>query len=97
MIAWAQKKADRLKLSSVDLRVMGVQDLCFPDNSFDATVTNDVFCSVPEPFPGLAEINRVLKPGGTAVFLEHVRSASRTLGRLMNRLPVDSQIRGNAH
>lgn len=86
MIELAKKKADRLKISGVELRVMDVQYLDFPDNYFDATVTNDVFCSVPDPILGLREIKRVLKPGGRAVFLEHVRSANRVIGWLMDRL-----------
>ncbi len=97
MIALAQKKADRLKLTSVDLRVMDVQDLDFPDNYFDATVTNDVFCSVPKPLLGLEEINRVLEPGGTAVFLEHMRSANKALGWLMDRLDPLTHKYGGMH
>ena len=44
---------------------------------FDTTITNDVFCSVPGPLLSLAEIERVLNPGGIAVFLEQVQSAKR--------------------
>jgi phosphatidylethanolamine/phosphatidyl-N-methylethanolamine N-methyltransferase len=85
MVALAKDKAARLA-REVDLRVMDVQKLDFPDNSFDAAIASFVFCSVPDPAMGLSEINRVLKPGGTAVFLEHVRSANRLIGWLMDRM-----------
>lgn len=39
------------------------------DNSFDVVVANQVFEHVPDPEPALAEIARVLKPGGTFLAL----------------------------
>ena len=40
--------------------------------AFDAAVVSLVLCSVPEQAPALAEIRRVLRPGGELRFLEHV-------------------------
>lgn len=57
----------------VNLSEMDVQALSFPNDSFDAVVCSYVFCTVPEPALGLAEIRRVLRPNGAAIFLEHVR------------------------
>lgn len=65
---------------------MDVQDLEFPDNSFDTVVTSCVFCSVPDPVKGLKEIRRVLKPGGQLLMLEHMRSHKKFLGKLMDWL-----------
>lgn len=67
-------------------RLGDVQALPFPDASFDAAVATFVFCSVPDPILGFTEIKRVLKPGGQAYLLEHVRSAHRLLGALMDLL-----------
>ena len=50
-----------------------VQDLPFDNAAFDHVVFTLVFCSVPDPARGLAEVRRVLKPGGSLVFIEHVR------------------------
>jgi ubiquinone/menaquinone biosynthesis C-methylase UbiE len=53
--------------------------LPFPDASFDAVVATLVLCTVPSPERVLDEVARVLKPGGTFAFLEHVAG---TGGRL---------------
>lgn len=97
MIELAKKKADRLELSGLDFRVMDVQNLDFPDNYFDAIVTTDVFCSVPDPIRGLRETKRVLKPDGIAVFLEHVRSANRAIGWLMDQVDPSIHKYGGMH
>jgi ubiquinone/menaquinone biosynthesis C-methylase UbiE len=55
--------------------VAGVGEaLPVPDASFDEAVAALVFCSVDDPATTLAEIRRVLKPGGRLRFFEHVRS-----------------------
>jgi ubiquinone/menaquinone biosynthesis C-methylase UbiE len=42
----------------------GAMDLPFPDHSFDAAVMALVIFFVPEPAKGVAEMTRVVKPGG---------------------------------
>ena len=54
--------------------------LLFDEASFDAAVVSLVLCSVPEPGHFLAEVQRVLKPGGQLRFFEHVRSSSPLIG-----------------
>lgn len=52
------------------------------DGSFDAAVCSLVLCSVPGQAAALAEIRRVLRPGGELRFYEHVRSNSWMVGLL---------------
>jgi ubiquinone/menaquinone biosynthesis C-methylase UbiE len=60
--------------------------LPFADASFDTVALTLVLCTVPEPDRGLAEIARVLKPGGRFLFLEHVRASDARLARWQDRL-----------
>lgn len=71
---------------NINLRQMDVQQLDFPDNTFDSIVATCVFCSVPDPHKGFAELRRVCKPDGKLILLEHVRSANRLLGLTMDLL-----------
>jgi ubiquinone/menaquinone biosynthesis C-methylase UbiE len=50
------------------------EHLPFDDETFDFAVCTLVLCTVPDPGAALAELRRVLKPGGRLLFLEHVRS-----------------------
>ncbi|HRX83973.1 MAG TPA: class I SAM-dependent methyltransferase [Phycisphaerae bacterium] len=65
---------------AVDLRGGDVRRLEFPNGSFDAVIATLVLCSVSDADRALAEIRRVLRPGGRFVFMEHVAApaGSRT-------------------
>jgi ubiquinone/menaquinone biosynthesis C-methylase UbiE len=71
-----------------------VQDLEFPDNSFDTVVTSCTFCSVPDPVQGLKEIRRVLKPDGQMLMFEHVRPGNFLLGAMMDLITPIVRKRG---
>jgi ubiquinone/menaquinone biosynthesis C-methylase UbiE len=60
--------------------------LPFPDDSFDTVVSTLVLCTVKDPARSLAEIDRVLRPGGALLFLEHVRSDDERIARWQDRL-----------
>ena len=57
-----------------------------PDESFDAAVACLMLCSVPDQATALAEVRRVLRPGGQLRFLEHVRAETPVLARVQRVL-----------
>ncbi len=62
------------------------EQLPFPDESFDTVVSTLVLCTVADPEAALDEIRRVLRPGGSLLFLEHVRAEEGRLARWQDRL-----------
>lgn len=71
---------------AAELVEAGAEDLPFDDASFDTAVFTLVLCTVPDPAAALAEAARVLRPGGTLLFLEHVRSEQPAVARWQDRL-----------
>jgi ubiquinone/menaquinone biosynthesis C-methylase UbiE len=59
--------------------------LPFEADSFDTVVCTLVLCTVSDPQRALAEIERVLRPGGRFLFLEHVRSDDPRMARWQDR------------
>ena len=60
--------------------------LPLPDAHVDTVVSTLVLCTVTDQPRTLAEIRRVLKPGGRLLFLEHVRSEEASVAAWQDRL-----------
>ncbi len=70
----------------------------FESGRFDTVVTTFTLCSVADPAAVLAEIRRVLRPGGTALFLEHGGAPDAGVAKWQRRIePVWKRIGGNCH
>lgn len=95
--AVAQRVGDHARVP-VQVRTAAAEALPFDDAAFDHIVSSLVFCSVSEPQRALAEIGRVLKPGGTLHMVEHVRPQSSCLAALFSTVtPAWSRIAHNCH
>ncbi len=71
-----------------ELRAASAEQLDLPDESVDAAVCTLVLCTVPDPARVVAEIRRVLKPGGKFFFIEHVAAEQGTTLRKVQNLLV---------
>jgi ubiquinone/menaquinone biosynthesis C-methylase UbiE len=94
----AARRAANLAVIPVEVRQAPAEDLPFDDDSFDHVVSSLVFCSVTQPMQALAEIERVLRPGGTLHMLEHVRPWPEPAAWIASAVtPVWSRVAGNCH
>lgn len=83
MLQQARARVGRLGLSA-ELVPGDVEQLAFPDASFDTVTATCVFCSVGNPVLGLQEVRRVTRPDGRVLLYEHVRPRGRLLGTLFD-------------
>ena len=70
---------------NADLRTASAQDTGLPAACADAVVSTLVLCSVPDLDATLAELHRILKPGGRLYFIEHVVADEGTWLRLLQK------------
>lgn len=83
MLRKAQRRTKELNLKTVsELRQMDARHLDFPDNHFDTVSALHVLSVVPDPRRVMAEIARVLRPGGEVVITNHFKRQQGVLASL---------------
>ncbi len=80
LLAEAEKHGMR-----VELLAASALELPYPDASMEHVVGTLVLCSVPDPEQVMREIKRVLKPGGSYVFIEHVAAKRGSFHALVQK------------
>src|SRR5262245_57146957 len=80
---------------AVDQRSRRCEELPFADGTFDWVVSTWTLCSIPDAGRALAEIYRVLRPGGRFLFLEHGLSDRPRVQRWQRRLNPIQRIVGD--
>lgn len=98
-VAWRLSAARRAE-SAVPVERTGLdgQRLEAPDRSFDAVLSTFTLCTIPDVDAALAEVARVLRPGGHLHFLEHGRSPDARVARWQDRLqPIQQRVAGGCH
>lgn len=97
MLERARPRAAALPFPT-DLREAGAEKMPFADAQFDTAVITFTLCTIPAPEAALAEVRRVLRPGGLLLFVEHTRSIQPLLGGVQDGLtPLWKIIGGGCH
>jgi SAM-dependent methyltransferase len=97
--AW-RLAADRVGATSVHVRRSDVdgQALSAPDGAYDSALSTWTLCTVPDAAAALAELHRVLRPGGTLHFVEHGLAPDEPVRRWQRRLePLQKRLFGGCH
>lgn len=78
----------RVAQTGLSVRMVGLsaETLPLPDDAFDTIVCTYTLCSIPDPASALAEMGRVLAPGGKLLFSEHGRASDDAVRRWQRRL-----------
>jgi ubiquinone/menaquinone biosynthesis C-methylase UbiE len=78
----------RVAQTGLSVRMVGLsaETLPLPDHGFDTIVCTYTLCTIPDPATALAEMRRVLAPGGKLLFSEHGRAPDESVRRWQQRL-----------
>lgn len=99
MLGRLAERAKKGGVAGAEPVLAGSGELPFEEGAFDVVVSTLVLCSVPDVGATLREIRRVLRPGGTLVFLEHVAADDRPDRLVWQRRvePFWKRVAGNCH
>lgn len=79
------RRAARSQGITLELHEVVAEGIDLPDASVDAVISSLVLCSVGDPGSVLAEVRRILRPGGRFSFAEHVAAEAGTPTRWAQR------------
>lgn len=97
LLDYAREEAAK-KGWAADIRQGFGEAIPFEDESFDTVVCTFTMCSVNDQAQSLAELRRVLRPGGTFLYAEHGRAPDVGIARWQERVdPLWSKLFGNCH
>ncbi|HYK33598.1 MAG TPA: class I SAM-dependent methyltransferase [Streptosporangiaceae bacterium] len=92
--------AQRIARCAVPIEFAGLDAGALPadDGSVDHVLSTWTLCTVPDPALALAEIRRVLRPGGSLHFAEHGLAPDEKVARFQHRFtPVQRRVFGGCH
>jgi SAM-dependent methyltransferase len=74
MLERARRNLRQTNIKNATFQEATAEDLPFPDESFDVVISNGVFNLIPDKARGLAEVFRILKPGGRLMIADQALS-----------------------
>jgi len=98
-VGW-ELSAERRAASPVPVARVGLdgQRLAAPDASYDAVLSTFTLCTIPDVEAALAEVRRVLRPGGTLHLLEHGLAPDARVAGWQRRLdPLQGRVAAGCH
>ena len=85
MLAYARRKIEQESWNHIQVTTGNAESLDFPDASFDCVTTFHVVSVVSQPDRMMAEIVRVVRPGGKILVINHFRSPRPWLANVIDR------------
>ena len=98
-LGWRLSERRRAR-SSVPVERIGLdgQSVAAEDASYDGALCTFTLCTIPDPIEALAEVRRLVRPGGTFAFLEHGLAPDERTQRWQHRLdPWQQRLAGGCH
>lgn len=97
LINRAEKTADQMPFD-VEFIERSCEEIPMDSKSMDTVLVTYALCSIPDVTKALAEINRVLKPGGELIFCEHGRAPDAAVHQWQDRItPAWRKVSGGCH
>jgi len=97
LLRMAGRKAQGARFP-VEFRNCSSENIPADDAAFDTVVSTWTLCTIPDPLQALREMKRVLKPGGTLLFVEHGLAPEHSVRVWQERLnPVWRRITGGCN
>lgn len=90
----------RMEAAPFEVELLGLSGEAVPadDHSFDSAVVTFTFCTIPNVYRALAEVRRLLKPGGRLLFAEHGLAPDPAIARWQRRInPLWKSLAGGCH
>ena len=94
----ARKRLDASDVKVVFAELLRGRDLPFGPGAFDTVISTWTLCSIADVAHALAEVHRVLRPGGGFLFIEHGLSPDEKVARWQRRLdPLQKRLGDGCH